>query len=76
MKTIQAIKLILEDCRQRIDRIVCLTKKDYDAQVKEAVDETLARLKNLYMLFPDIIPVSDTSNLTNSPLEEPVFFFL
>lgn len=68
MKTIQAIKLILEDCRQRIDRIVCLTKKDYDAQVKEAVDETLARLKNLYMLFPDLMPVSNTSNLTKEDI--------
>ena len=69
MKTIQAIKLILEDSRQRIDRIVALTKKDYDAQVKAEVDKTIETLKKLYMLFPDIIPVSDTSNLTKEDID-------
>lgn len=64
MKTIQAIKLLLEDCRQRIDRIVALTKKDYGAQVKEEIEVTMERLKNLYMLFPDLMPVNDTDNMT------------
>ena len=68
MKTIQAIKLLLEDCRQRINRIVARTKKDYEAQVKEEIEVTMARLKNLYMLFPDLMPVSDTSNLTKEDI--------
>lgn len=68
MKTIQAIKLLLEDCRQRIDRIVALTKKDYEAQVKEEIEVTMERLKNLYMLFPDLMPVSNTSNLTKEDI--------
>lgn len=69
MKTIQAIKLLLEDCRQRIDRIVALTKKDYEAQVKAEVDMTNESLKKLYLLFPDIIPISDTSNLTKEDID-------
>lgn len=68
MKTIQAIKLLLEDCRQRIDRIVALTKKDYEAQVKVEIEVTMERLKSLYMLFPDLMPVSDTSNLTKEDI--------
>ena len=69
MKTIQAIKLILEDCRQRIERIVARTKKEYDIQVKEAIDEAQTKLKKLYMLFPDIMPVSDTEGMSKHDIE-------
>lgn len=69
MKTIQAIKLLLEDCRQRVERIVARTESEYDRQVRQVIDETQEKLKKLYLLFPDIMPVSDTANMTKDDVD-------
>ena len=41
MKTIKAIKLLLEEYKQHVERIVARSKTDYDKQVKIAQAETM-----------------------------------
>jgi hypothetical protein len=69
MKTIQAIKLLLEQYKQHVERIVARTKEDYDKQVKAAQAETMGKLKKLSMLFPDIMPVNTGDSMTASEVE-------
>lgn len=68
-KTIQAIKLLLEEYKQHVERIVARTKEDYDKQVKAAQAETMGKLKKLSMLFPDIMPVNTGENMSASEVE-------
>ncbi len=63
MKTIQAIKLLLEEYKQQVERIVAPTKKEYDQEVKKAQTETMGKLRKLRMLFPDIMPVDDGGSM-------------
>ena len=69
MKTIQAIKLLLEQYKQHVERIVARTKEDYDKQVKAAQAETMGKLKKLSILFPDIIPVNADDSMSASEVE-------
>lgn len=69
MKTIQAIKLLLEDYKQHVERIVARTKEDYDKQVKVAQAETMGKLKKLSMLFPDIMPVNTGDSMSAGEVE-------
>ena len=69
MKTIQAIKLLLEEYKQHIERIVAQTKKEYDQDVKKAQAETMGKLKKLSMLFPDIMPVNDVGSMKANEVE-------
>ena len=63
MKTIQAIKLLLEEYKQHVERIVAVTRKDYEKQIEEAYNDTQEKLKKLYMLFPDILSYVALSTL-------------
>ena len=69
MKTIQAIKLLLEEYKQHVERIVARSKTDYDKQVKAAQAETMGKLKKLSMLFPDIMPVNTGDSMSASEVE-------
>lgn len=69
MKTIKAIKLLLEEYKQHVERIVARSKTDYDKQVKVAQAETMGKLKKLSMLFPDIMPVDNGGNLSEKDME-------
>jgi hypothetical protein len=69
MKTIQAIKLLLEEYKQHVERIVARSKEDYDKQVKAAQAETMGKLKKLSMLFPDIMPVNTGDSMSASEVE-------
>ena len=69
MKTIKAIKLLLEEYKQHVERIVARSKTDYDKQVKEAQAETMGKLKKLSMLFPDLMPVDNESNMSEKDME-------
>lgn len=69
MKTIKAIKLLLEEYKQHVERIVARSKTDYDKQVKVAQVETMGKLKKLSMLFPDIMPVDNGGNLSEMDME-------
>ena len=69
MKTIQAIKLLLEEYKQHVERIVARSKTDYDKQVKEAQAETMGKLKKLSMLFPDLMSVDNESNMSEKDME-------
>ena len=68
MKTVQAVKLLLEEYRQHVERIVATTKKDYDKQVCAAYDDTITKLKKLYLLFPDILSFGDMDSLTEGEM--------
>lgn len=63
MKTLQAIKLLLEEYKQHIDNIVAGTEANYNEQVEKAKEETNEKLSKLSLLFPDLIP-NDNGNLT------------
>lgn len=69
MKTIKAIKLLLEEYKQHVERIVARSKTEYDKQVKAAQTETMGKLKKLSMLFPDIMPVDDGSSMSEKDME-------
>ena len=69
MKTIQAIKLLLEEYKQHVERIVAPTKKEYDQEVKKAQTETMGKLRKLSMLFPDIMPVDDGGSMKADEVE-------
>lgn len=69
MKTIKAIKLLLEEYKQHVERIVARSKTDYDKQVKAAQAETMGKLKKLSMLFPDLMPADNESNMSEKDME-------
>ena len=69
MKTIKAIKLLLEEYKQHVERIVARSKADYDKQVKVAQAETMGKLKKLSMLFPDLMPADNESNMSEKDME-------
>ena len=69
MKTINAIKLLLEEYKQHVERIVARSKTDYDKQVKIAQAETMGKLKKLNMLFPDLMPADNESNMSDKDME-------
>lgn len=69
MKTIKAIKLLLEEYKQHVERIVARSKTDYDKQVKVAQAETMGKLKKLSMLFPDLMPADNESNMSEKDME-------
>lgn len=69
MKTIKAIKLLLEEYKQHVERIVARSKTDYDKQVKIAQAETMGKLKKLNMLFPDLMPADNESNMSDKDME-------
>ena len=69
MKTIQVIKLLLEEYKQHVERIVAHTEKEYVQEVKEAKAEIMGKLNKLRILLPDIMPVSDGSCLKENEVE-------
>lgn len=69
MKTLGAIKLLLEEYKQHVERIVAPTKKEYDKQVKLVYDNTMSKLSKLSQLFPDIMPLGDGSKLSDVDIQ-------
>lgn len=69
MKTIQAIKLLLEEYKQHVERIVAVTRKDYEKQIEAAYNDTQEKLKKLYLLFPDILSSSAIDCLTEKEIK-------
>jgi hypothetical protein len=69
MKTLQAIKLLLEDYKQRVESIVARTKNEYDKQVKDAQAETTNKLRKLSFLLPDIMSIAEVGAIKASEAE-------